>query len=469
MFEVEQRRQKALFALADEIALLGALGLALALHDPAGAMVGQLRQTDPAARALALVAAASGWLLVFQSCGLYRLRNGGAQESIAVLKACVLALVLTLFIGFLAHLQLSRLTVLLILPASVLLVLSNRAVLRRLIRHFYADPKIAIPVVIVGHDRLACYVCDRILEELTQYELLGFIGPERFEYRQRRALGGEQVLEALAARHRNLEVFIILPEDPPEELERIVRRCEELRIHWRMVPRLFGAPGRELLVDMVGAVPLIGPRCGNLEGLNLLIKRAFDITAASAALLCAGPLMLLATAALWLTQGRPLLFRQVRVGRYGRPFELLKFRTMTAAAPDQIHRQYVQRWIGAGAPAGARFKLSDDPRVTLLGRWLRRFSLDELPQLINVLRGEMSLIGPRPALPYELELYQSWHRRRLDAPPGITGLWQVSGRNQLSFEQMVRLDIEYIDNWSLAKDLQILLRTLPAMLSGGGL
>ncbi|HLH75387.1 MAG TPA: sugar transferase [Candidatus Binataceae bacterium] len=468
MFDVEQRRQKVLFALVDQTALLGAAGLALALHDPAGAMAGQLRRTDPAALALALMAAALGWLLVFRSCGLYRLRNGGAQESVAVLKACVVALALTLFIAFLAHLQLSRLTLMLILPVSVLLVRSNRALLRRLIRHLYADPKIAIPVVIVGQDALAHYVCDRIREELTQYELLGFIGPECSAYRGP-VLGGEPVLAELAARHRNLEVFIILPEDAPAELERIVRRCEELRVHWRMVPRLFGAPGRELLVDMIGAVPLIGPRCSNIEGLNLLLKRAFDIAAACAALLCAGPLMLLAGAALWLTQGRPLLFRQVRLGRHGRPFELLKFRTMTVSAADLIHRQYVQQWITAGAPAGAHFKLSEDPRVTAVGRWLRRFSLDELPQLINVLRGEMSLIGPRPALPYELELYQSWHRRRLDAPPGITGLWQVSGRNQLSFEQMVRLDIEYIDNWSLAKDLSILLRTLPAMLSGGGL
>jgi exopolysaccharide biosynthesis polyprenyl glycosylphosphotransferase len=468
MFEIEQRRQKALFALVDQAALISATGLALALHDPAGAMAGQLRRTDPAALALALMAAAVGWLVVFQSCGLYRLRNGGTQETLAVLKACIIALTLTLFIAFLTHLQLSRLTLMLILPASMLLVLSNRALLRRLIRHFYADPKIAIPVVIVGQDELAHYVCDRILEELTQYELLGFIGSDRSGYR-RPLLGDEQVLAELAARHRNLEVFIILPQDEPAELERMVRRCEELRIHWRMVPRQFGAPGRELLVDMIGPVPLIGPRCSNIEGLNLLIKRAFDIAAASAVLLCAGPLMLLASAALWLTQGRPLLFRQVRVGRYGRPFELLKFRTMTVAAADLIHRQYVEQWIAAGAPAGARFKLSDDPRVTVLGRWLRRFSLDELPQLINVLRGEMSLIGPRPALPYELELYQSWHRRRLDAPPGITGLWQVSGRNHLSFEQMVRLDIEYIDNWSLAKDLRILLRTVPAMLSGGGL
>jgi lipopolysaccharide/colanic/teichoic acid biosynthesis glycosyltransferase len=175
------------------------------------------------------------------------------------------------------------------------------------------------------------------------------------------------------------------------------------------------------------------------------------------------------------------MFRQTRIGIHGRRFELLKFRTMRAANSDAIHRNYVREWIrppetpSAAAIGnsncngnGAVFKLTADPRVTPVGRWLRRFSIDELPQLLNVLRGEMSLIGPRPALPYEVECYEDWHRRRLEAPPGITGLWQVSGRNQLSFEQMVRLDIQYIEDWSLGHDLAILFRTLPAMIHGDG-
>jgi lipopolysaccharide/colanic/teichoic acid biosynthesis glycosyltransferase len=226
---------------------------------------------------------------------------------------------------------------------------------------------------------------------------------------------------------------------------------------------------------MVGAIPLIGPPGSNIEGLNFLIKRGFDVVVASLMLLVASPIMLLASIAIWLTDGSPLLFRQTRVGIHGKPFELLKFRTMRAQSSDSVHREYVKEWIQRNAAerteaGGAKiYKIGLDPRVTPIGRWLRRFSLDELPQLFNVLYGDMSLIGPRPAMPYELELYQEWHRHRLDAPPGITGLWQVSGRNRLSFEEMVQLDIEYIEEWSLAGDMGILLRTLPAMLQGSGM
>jgi lipopolysaccharide/colanic/teichoic acid biosynthesis glycosyltransferase len=154
---------------------------------------------------------------------------------------------------------------------------------------------------------------------------------------------------------------------------------------------------------------------------------------------------------------------------------MLKFRTMRNGADNQVHREYVRSWIQQARAASQRshrgkelFKLVADDRITTVGRMLRRLSLDELPQLINVLRGEMSLIGPRPALPYEIDLYQDWHRRRLDAPPGITGLWQVSGRNHLSFDEMVKLDIQYLEDWSFIGDLRILARTMPVVLRGNG-
>jgi lipopolysaccharide/colanic/teichoic acid biosynthesis glycosyltransferase len=225
-------------------------------------------------------------------------------------------------------------------------------------------------------------------------------------------------------------------------------------------------------VDSVGVVPLIGPLSSNIEGLNFILKRLFDLVVGSIVLVAAAPVLLLSIAALRLCDGPPLLFRQTRIGRHGETFELLKLRTMRAESSDDLHRAYVQKWIGenghgGNGPEGPKmFKLTADPRVTPIGRWLRRLSLDELPQLINVLRGEMSLIGPRPALPYELGLYQDWHRRRLGALPGITGLWQVSGRNELSFDQMVKLDVKYIQEWSFGQDMRILIRTLPAIFRG---
>jgi lipopolysaccharide/colanic/teichoic acid biosynthesis glycosyltransferase len=190
----------------------------------------------------------------------------------------------------------------------------------------------------------------------------------------------------------------------------------------------------------------------------------------------AAPAIAFGALAIWLTDGRPVFFRQIRIGIHGKPFQLLKLRTMEASADDKVHRAYVRRWIRDGTfaaqkkqGADSKFKLVNDMRITRVGRILRRFSIDELPQLINVVRGEMSLIGPRPALPYELDLYEEWHRRRLDAVPGITGLWQVSGRNNLSFGDMVRLDVQYLEDWSFTGDLRILARTFPALLRGEGL
>jgi lipopolysaccharide/colanic/teichoic acid biosynthesis glycosyltransferase len=187
------------------------------------------------------------------------------------------------------------------------------------------------------------------------------------------------------------------------------------------------------------------------------------------------PIIALAALATLIFDGRPIFFRQQRIGAQGRRFEMLKLRTMKTAAADSVHRQYVERWISDGRSADANgnggkvFKLANDSRVTRVGRILRKFSIDELPQILNVVRGDMSLIGPRPALPYEVEHYQDWHRRRLEGLPGITGLWQVSGRNQISFDEMVKLDVKYLEDWSLTTDIGILLRTIPVLLKGEGL
>jgi lipopolysaccharide/colanic/teichoic acid biosynthesis glycosyltransferase len=227
-------------------------------------------------------------------------------------------------------------------------------------------------------------------------------------------------------------------------------------------------------------IPLVGCRRSNIEGLNYMVKRSFDIICASIAVIFVLPVLALAALAILMFDGSPILFRQQRIGAYGRRFEMLKFRTMTNRAADMVHRDFVQQWICEGDTADQNghqpngtdqrvFKLSNDPRISKVGRILRRFSIDELPQLWNVIRGDMSLIGPRPALPYELELYKDWHRRRLEGMPGITGLWQVSGRNQVSFDAMVRMDLAYLRDWSLTSDIRILLQTIPVLLRGNGL
>jgi lipopolysaccharide/colanic/teichoic acid biosynthesis glycosyltransferase len=212
-------------------------------------------------------------------------------------------------------------------------------------------------------------------------------------------------------------------------------------------------------------VPCLGRSC----------KRVVDVLFSLFVIVFGMPFYLLIAVLIKLTSEGPVLFVQERVGKNEQPFSFYKFRTMTVDCNDESHRNFAKNFIN-GKDGGAvlddsgrrLFKMASDPRVTSIGRFLRRTSLDELPQFINVLKGEMTLVGPRPPLVYELPHYQEWHRKRLTVKPGLTGLWQVSGRSTVPFEEMVKLDINYIDNWSFLLDLKIILRTIPVMLFGLG-
>jgi exopolysaccharide biosynthesis polyprenyl glycosylphosphotransferase len=206
------------------------------------------------------------------------------------------------------------------------------------------------------------------------------------------------------------------------------------------------------------------------------VKRALDVVGSIIALILCSPLFVAISLAIKLTSKGPILFKQERVGLYGLRFTFLKFRSMECVNAPDIHKEYVKRFIAGeidsvqpGHNQKFVYKIQNDPRVTRVGKFLRRTSLDELPQFINVLTGEMSLVGPRPPIPYEFEVYQPWHRRRvLEAKPGITGLWQVNGRSRLKFDDMVRADLQYARTWSLWLDIKILLRTPWAVLFGEG-
>jgi lipopolysaccharide/colanic/teichoic acid biosynthesis glycosyltransferase len=208
-----------------------------------------------------------------------------------------------------------------------------------------------------------------------------------------------------------------------------------------------------------------------LSSFDYFVKRTFDVGLTLVLLGLAAPVMLVVAAIIKFSSPGPIFFVQHRVGYRGKHFAFIKFRSMHYGSDDKIHRNYAAQWIsGGGQPiedkshGEKKYKLVDDPRVFKFGRFIRKYSIDELPQLFNVLRGDMSLVGPRPALPYEVEVYNDWHRRRFEGLPGISGLWQVSGRNKLSFDEMVRLDIRYLETWSVLLDLKILLRTVNVVL-----
>jgi exopolysaccharide biosynthesis polyprenyl glycosylphosphotransferase len=305
----------------------------------------------------------------------------------------------------------------------------------------------------------------RALREFGQnqgwgYRVLGVLGSQ----------GGK------AGAVRNLGPLSRLPEVVKSRVVDLVVVCPGPKTALRKVLQLAGPAGVAVFELVPEDLAPLGPeldQLGDLRALHYdpqrgnpyarLAKSAFDISAAALLLMLAAPLLLGIAAAILLTMGRPVLFMQKRLGRNGRAFRLYKFRTMVIDA-----RAKQEELAGQNVMGGPVFKVKDDPRVTSLGRFLRKTSLDELPQLLNVLRGELSLVGPRPLPTYEARKVPAWAWRRYSVKPGITCTWQVSGRNHISFEQWMRMDLDYIDRWSFGSDLLILLRTVPAVLASRG-
>jgi len=255
----------------------------------------------------------------------------------------------------------------------------------------------------------------------------------------------------------------------------VMIRCGRRRgVEFRIAPSLFNCLPSKTEVDQIGALPMIRLFREPLSDFARGTKRISDLAIASVTLAILSPFWLLIALLIKLDSQGPVLYAQERVGMDGRIFLVYKFRTMRVDADSEIHREYQRKFIAGHADANVgdddrpAYKLRNDPRVTRVGRVLRRLSLDEVPQLFNVLRGDMSVVGPRPPIPYEVEAYELRHRKRLDMKPGLTGLWQVSGRNRLPFEEMVKLDLFYIENWSLLSDLKIVLRTVLVMIRGDG-
>ncbi len=323
-------------------------------------------------------------------------------------------------------------------------------------------------VVIVGAGEIGRTVMRTIVARPDLgYRVVGFVddNPEKgyTDIGRFKALGPLDNLPTILDEERPDEVIITLPWMYHRKIMGIVRECERRRVRPRIVPDLFQMSLTQVNVEDLGGVPLIGVRSVAISKGALLVKRLIDVTVAAVGLVLCAPLFLLIALAIRLDSPGPIIFRQTRVGLRGRHFEMYKFRSMHVGAEEQQ-----DMLADLNEADGPIFKIRDDPRLTRVGRILRRLSLDELPQLVNVLRGEMSLVGPRPPIPAEVEKYQEWHKKRLEAPPGMTGLWQVSGRSRLSFDEMVLLDIYYIENWSLWLDFKILMRTIPKVLLGEG-
>jgi exopolysaccharide biosynthesis polyprenyl glycosylphosphotransferase len=259
------------------------------------------------------------------------------------------------------------------------------------------------------------------------------------------------------------EMIFVVERGRLEACESLFLTCEELGVTATVVLNLFPHSIARMELQELDGFPLLRFARTPTDESLLFVRRVMDLVLASLLVVLTLPIMIVAGLLIRATSSGPVLFRQVRLGLHGRPFTMYKFRSMTPGAEER--RGELDRINEMDGPV---FKSSRDPRITPVGKWLRRFSIDELPQLYNVVRGEMSLVGPRPPLADEVARYERWQRRRLSMKPGITCLWQISGRNHVGFEEWMRLDLSYIDNWSLLLDLKILLKTVPAVLLGRG-
>jgi exopolysaccharide biosynthesis polyprenyl glycosylphosphotransferase len=424
------------------------------------------RQIVPIPEGLLFVFAA-GWVVALSMNGLYRPRARWSivREAFDVLRATIILSLVTLSVLFLFRLpDVSRLFLLTLFPILAAATVASRVFLRLAMEMLRRQGKNLRFVLVLGagprgqafaakleaHSELGLRVIG-FLDDSPAYEL-----PGGWKY-----LGTLEALEEILHSRVIDEVAICLPFSQWSLIDTITRVCEEegkiVRIPMDVLDRAISV-GK---VEELDGTPVFSLVSGPDRAIGLAAKRMLDVAVSAIGLVVLSPLLLAIAIAIVRGDGRPVLFRQQRLGLHGRAFNVIKFRTMSRDAEARLaeleHRNEIQ---------GSAFKITNDPRVTSVGRFLRRTSLDELPQLINVLRGEMSLVGPRPPLPGEVDGYDLWHRRRLSMKPGITGLWQVRARREPEFDRWVAADLEYIDRWSLWLDMKILARTIPAAVQG---
>jgi len=419
------------------------------------------------------------WIVIFQHFSLYKLdyfMSFGTQL-FAIAKSLlygIIGLVLITFVFKRLDFVESRLVLALFFSISVVAIMAFRTLVFRPLFAIASQKKlIRRKVLIVGRDRTAKMVAAQIdIDDRHGFDVVGFvnddieIGERVFE--DLINIGNLTELNDLVKRFEINEIIIAESDVTHAHLLDIIDKAQATNANVRLVSELYNIIPEKVLLEKYLGVPIVKMPQNYDNALFSVYKRLFDVAVTVVGLVVlAVPLAVIALL-IKLTSKGPVFYNHTRIGKDCKPFEFYKFRTMEAGTDDTAHREFVSDLIAAKYTGQDVKKITDDPRVTTLGRILRKTSLDELPQLFNVLKGEMSLVGPRPCMPYELEQYQEWHRRRLSVIPGCTGLWQVAGRSAVDFNDMVILDLFYIDNMSPLFDLSIIFRTLPVMLLAKG-
>lgn len=415
------------------------------------------------------------WVLTLAICRAYEPRfiGVGSEEFHKILRAGFVLTATLAIVAYATKTEVARGYVVIALPLGTLLSLIARYRLRKRLHRRRWDGDCMRRVVAVGH-RAAVTDLIKMLRKQRYHgmDIVAVCLPPALSWGDDAVSQVEgvpvlgdfgqaaQVVERLGA---DSVAVLACPEMDGAALRRLAWQIEQDEVELVVAPALMEVAGPRISIRPVAGLPLLHVEHPELSGGRQLVKSLFDRAGALVALLVLAPVLVAISLAIRLCGGGPVLFRQIRVGRDGREFTVLKFRTMIDNA--EAHKPDL---LQLNDNDGLLFKIKKDPRVTTVGRWLRRYSLDELPQLLNVIRGDMSLVGPRPPLREEVEQYGDDVRRRLVVRPGMTGLWQVSGRSDLSWEESVRLDLRYVENWSLMLDLQIMWKTWSAVTRGSG-
>jgi exopolysaccharide biosynthesis polyprenyl glycosylphosphotransferase len=404
--------------------------------------------------------------VVYLTMRLYRVHQySTAEEFRRIIVAVSLIISATVMVSFWSKASFSRMWMLLSWGLGLVLALTVRRLWHWRVRRIRLEGKLTFRTLIVGADLEAERLAATMQTRELGFEPVGFVagGMDDLRLDDDRVLGPVARIRELVRETRADCLFVASSAVTPEDVVQIMKARRQENVEVRFTANLPTVLSSRLAPQTIGGVMTLSVNVLQLTRAQAAAKRACDVVVSALGLLALLPLFAVVAAAIKATSPGPVIFRQERIGLRGRPFTLLKFRTMCTGA-DLMLEDLRDR----NEADGPLFKLRQDPRVTRVGAVLRRYSIDELPQLWNVLRGEMSLVGPRPPLAGEVALYEEWQHDRLEVRPGITGLWQVSGRSELSFEDYVRLDLFYVENWSIAYDLFILSKTVPLLVSTRG-
>lgn len=382
------------------------------------------------------------------------------DDTVIAIKAVTISFLIALgFVFFLkTSVIYSRVLILILAVAMVLIFLICRIMRQYLHTILHRTQRYNKNVLIIGAGKVGMDIRNHIMNN-TSARFIGFLD----DYKEGdQIIGKNSDIEHLISHHKVQDIYITIPSEK-NMINDLITKVRKYDVQIKIIPELFELVMSSISVDQAYDYPCIEIVKTPLRGLNLFLKRSADLLLSFIGIVMISPILLLVAIMIKLDSPGPIFIHQKRIGKNGATFYMHKFRSMVNNAEELKHQ--LERFNESDGPA---FKIKNDPRITRIGKFIRKYSIDELPQLFNVLKGEMSLIGPRPPLPNEVELYNDTQWRRLDIRPGITGLWQVSGRSDISFDEWVKLDLYYIEKWSVSLELKILFKTVPVVLRGEG-